>query len=277
MSNKIINDKKQSRVLVNLLGIPLLLSAIIFGGIYFQCLIFIAIIMCTLELNKMCLKKDIEIQMLSIFLFYLYLFLTHFIEPLNMEVLILATIFILSFEVFRKKNNPIENIALTVLSMVWIGVFLNCLVVIRNFSGGDGLTLIMFLSVWICDSAAFIFGSKFGKTKILPKISPNKTWLGTIFGIVSVFILLIVMVGFPFYSSIKFDVDSRLLLVHIICLSLIFAGIGQIGDFVESMIKRQFGVKDSGTSLRGHGGFLDRMDSLMLAAPSFYLYLKYVI
>ena len=277
MSNKIINDKKQSRVLVNLLGIPLLLSAIIFGGIYFQCLIFIAIIMCTLELNKMCLKKDIEIQMLSIFLFYLYLFLTHFIEPLNMEVLILATIFILSFEVFRKKNNPIENIALTVLSMVWIGVFLNCLVVIRNFSGGDGLTLIMFLSVWICDSAAFIFGSKFGKTKILPKISPNKTWLGTIFGIVSVFILLIVMVGFPFYSSIKFDVDSRLLLVHIICLSFIFAGIGQIGDFVESMIKRQFGVKDSGTSLRGHGGFLDRMDSLMLAAPSFYLYLKYVI
>ena len=277
MSNKIINDKKQSRVLVNLLGIPLLLSAIIFGGIYFQCLIFIAIIMCTLELNTMCLKKDIEIQMLSIFLFYLYLFLTHFIEPLNMEVLILATIFILSFEVFRKKNNPIENIALTVLSMVWIGVFLNCLVVIRNFSGGDGLTLIMFLSVWICDSAAFIFGSKFGKTKILPKISPNKTWLGTIFGIVSVFILLIVMVGFPFYSSIKFDVDSRLLLVHIICLSFIFAGIGQIGDFVESMIKRQFDVKDSGTSLRGHGGFLDRMDSLMLAAPSFYLYLKYVI
>ena len=277
MSNKIINDKKQSRVLVNLLGIPLLLSAIIFGGIYFQCLIFIAIIMCTLELNKMCLKKDIEIQMLSIFLFYLYLFLTHFIEPLNMEVLILATIFILSFEVFRKKNNPIENIALTVLSMVWIGVFLNCLVVIRNFSGGDGLTLIMFLSVWICDSAAFIFGSKFGKTKILPKISPNKTWLGTIFGIVSVFILLIVMVGSPFYSSIKFDVDSRLLLVHIICLSFIFAGIGQIGDFVESMIKRQFDVKDSGTSLRGHGGFLDRMDSLMLAAPSFYLYLKYVI
>ena len=268
MSNKIINDKKQSRVLVNLLGIPLLLSAIIFGGIYFQCLIFIAIIMCTLELNKMCLKKDIEIQMLSIFLFYLYLFLTHFIEPLNMEVLILATIFILSFEVFRKKNNPIENIALTVLSMVWIGVFLNCLVVIRNFSGGDGLTLIMFLSVWICDSAAFIFGSKFGKTKILPKISPNKTWLGTISGILSVFCLLFIYFTFiNKYQTILFP----------IALTLIFAIIGQIGDFVESMVKRQFLVKDSGTSLRGHGGFLDRMDSLMLAAPAFYLFLKYIM
>ena len=65
--------------------------------------------------------------------------------------------------------------------------------------------------------------------------------------------------------------------LHAIVFSLIFGGIGQIGDFVESMIKRQFGVKDSGTSLRGHGGFLDRMDSLMLAAPAFYLYLRYAV
>ena len=58
---------------------------------------------------------------------------------------------------------------------------------------------------------------------------------------------------------------------------MIFGGISQIGDFVESMIKRQFEVKDSGTSLRGHGGFLDRMDSLMLVAPAFYLYLRYAV
>ena len=267
--NKMANNKKQSRVIVNVLGIPLLLSAIYFGGIYFQCLIFVAIVMSTFELNAMCIKQDIQIQLPSIFLFNLYLFLTHFIDPLNMEVLILFLIFILSFEVFRNKTNPIENIAITILAMIWIGIFMNCLVIIRNMDEiGIEMTFVMFLSVWICDSAAFIFGSKFGKSKILPNISPNKTWLGTISGILSVFCLLLIYFTYiNKYQTILFP----------IALTLIFAIIGQIGDFVESMIKRQFQVKDSGTSLRGHGGFLDRMDSLMLAAPTFYLFLKYIV
>ena len=267
--NKMDNNKKQSRLLVNVLGIPLLLSAIYFGGIYFQCLIFVAIVMSTFELNAMCIKKDIQIQLPTIFLFHLYLFLTHFIDPLNMEVLILSLIFILSFEVFRNKSNPIENIAITILAMIWIGIFMNCLVIIRNMGEiGIEMTFIMFLSVWICDSAAFIFGSKFGKSKILPNISPNKTWLGTISGILSVFCLLFIYFTF---------INKYQTILLPVALTLIFAIIGQIGDFVESMIKRQFQVKDSGTSLRGHGGFLDRMDSLMLAAPTFYLFLKYIM
>ena len=148
---------------------------------------------------------------------------------------------------------------------------MNCIVIIRNNQFGVDYTLLMFLCVWICDSAAFIFGSKFGKAKILPNISPNKTWIGTLAGLVSVFILLSI---FVYLSIPSFRYNNFL---HAIAFSLIFGGIGQIGDFVESMIKRQFGVKDSGTSLRGHGGFLDRMDSLMLVAPAFYLYLRYAV
>ena len=278
--NKMDNNKKQSRVLVNVLGIPLLLSAIYFGGIYFQCLIFIAIIMSTFELNAMCLKKNIQIQLLPIFLFYIYLFLTHLFESIsvNIEILIFWSLLILSFEVFRKKVKPIENIAISILGMVWIGLFMNSIVSIRyidtgwDISGGM-YTLLMFLSVWICDSAAFIFGSKFGKTKILPNISPNKTWVGAVSGAISVFIFTIIVAFFIFFPNHGLDYYFPILTALI--LTLIFGVIGQIGDFVESMIKRQFGVKDSGTSLKGHGGFLDRMDSLMLAAPSFYLFLKY--
>lgn len=280
------DSNKQSRVLVNVLGIPLLLSAIYFGGIYFQCLIFIAIFMSTFELYSMCLKKDIEIQIIPMFLFYIYLFLTHFLESIsmNMEIFFFLVILILSLEVFRKKTKPIENIAITIFALIWIGLFMNYIVLIRNHeifhipmqTLGMYLTLVMFISVWTCDSAAFLFGSKFGKSKILPNISPNKTWTGTIAGIVSVFILLSFFYYFIFYvESLYTFKQLRLQFLHIIILSFIFGGVGQIGDFVESMIKRQFEVKDSGTSLRGHGGFLDRMDSLILVAPSFYLYLKY--
>lgn len=277
--NKMDNSKKQSRVLVNVLGIPLLLSAIYLGGIYFQCLIFIAIVMSTFELNTMCAKKDIQIQLLPIFLFYIYLFLTHLLESisLDIEILIFWSLLIVSLEVFRKKTKPIENIAVSILSMVWIGLFMNSIVSIRYIEFVDSLaaastvipTLFMFLSVWICDSAAFIFGSKFGKTKILPNISPNKTWVGAISGAISVFIFAIIVLVYLFKIPYFYAVIPTLIY------TIIFGVIGQIGDFVESMIKRQFGVKDSGTSLRGHGGFLDRMDSLMLAAPSYYLFLKY--
>ena len=199
------DSNKQSRVLVNVLGIPLLLSAIYFGGIFFQCLIFIAIFMSTFELYSMCLKKDIEIQIIPLFLFFIYLFFTHFLESIsmNMGILFFLVILILSLEVFRKKNKPIENIAITIFALIWIGLFMNCIVLIRNMliqstlhhnpnlfqDYGMYLTLVMFISVWTCDSAAFLFGSKFGKSKILPNISPNKTWVGTLAGLVSVFIL----------------------------------------------------------------------------------------
>ena len=147
---------------------------------------------------------------------------------------------------------------------------------IRYIDSSGMYTLIMFLSVWICDSAAFIFGSKFGKTKILPNISPNKTWVGAISGAISVFVFCIIIISLsPFYKA--HALSSVFAILPYLISIIVFGIIGQIGDFVESMIKRQFGVKDSGTSLRGHGGFLDRMDSLMLAAPSFYLLLKYFV
>ena len=104
------DNKKQSRVLVNVLGIPLLLSAIYFGGIYFKSLIFIAIIMSTLELKTMCSKRNIEIQILPLFLFYLYLLSSHFVSPLEIEMFLLVIICVLLVEVFRMKEKPIENI-----------------------------------------------------------------------------------------------------------------------------------------------------------------------
>ena len=135
------------------------------------------------------------------------------------------------------------------------------------------LTLVMFLSVWLCDTAAFFFGSKFGVKKILPTISPKKTWVGTVSGFISVLIFNFILLK----SNIFMHLNYNFTISDVFVFGLIFGVIGQIGDFVESMIKRQFNIKDSGTILRGHGGFLDRMDSLILVAPCYYLYLQFVM
>ena len=129
----------------------------------------------------------------------------------------------------------------------------------------------MLLSVWACDSAAFYFGSKFGNKKILPHISPNKTWVGTFAGYLSA--ILFVFLFQVFYKSF-FDCNI-FTYSDVLILGTIFGIVGQLGDFFESMIKRELNIKDSGTILQGHGGVLDRFDSLLFVIPTFYLFLLY--
>ena len=275
-----IDDKKNnSRTLINLIGIPLLLGIIYLGGIYFTALIFISIFISTMEFNEMCKKKNINIQLMWIYLFYTLIFITHFISfeiirVENIELLCILLIVICLSEVFRFKPKPLENIGSSIFIIIWVGLFLNYIVLIRLIPDhGMILTLVMFLSVWLCDTAAFFFGSKFGVKKILPTISPKKTWVGTVSGFISVLIFNFILLK----SNIFMHLNYNFTISDVFIFGLIFGVIGQIGDFVESMIKRQFNIKDSGTILRGHGGFLDRMDSLILVAPCYYLYLQFVM
>ena len=275
-----IDDKKNnSRTLINLIGIPLLLGIIYLGEIYFTTLIFISIFISTMEFNEMCKKKNINIQLMWIYLFYTLIFITHFISfeiirVENIELLCLLLIVICLSEVFRFKPKPLENIGSSIFIIIWVGLFLNYIVLIRLIPDhGMILTLVMFLSVWLCDTAAFFFGSKFGVKKILPTISPKKTWVGTVSGFISVLIFNFILLK----SNIFMHLNYNFTISDVFIFGFIFGVIGQIGDFVESMIKRQFNIKDSGTLLRGHGGFLDRMDSLILVAPCYYLYLQFVM
>jgi len=184
---------------------------------------------------------------------------------------IIVVLIIFHIEIFRIKKNPVENISITLFGLVWIIIFLGNIILIRNHHGGLQLTLCMFFSVWACDSAAFYFGSKFGKQKILPNISPNKTWMGTIAGYLSSLFVVYFAVHFNFFTDIEFGFKF----IDIIIMGTIFGIVGQLGDFFESMIKRDLGVKDSGTLLQGHGGVLDRFDSLLFVIPTLLIYLYY--
>ena len=138
---------------------------------------------------------------------------------------------------------------------------------LEDFYHGGALVLFMFCLIWAADTGAYITGKLFGKHKLAPVVSPNKTWEGAAGGF-----LLSVAVGYAGAFIIGFDVDNWVLFT----LVLVFLAIlSVIGDLFESALKRVSNIKDSGNLLPGHGGLLDRLDSTIIVAPLFYLSFSY--
>jgi phosphatidate cytidylyltransferase len=138
---------------------------------------------------------------------------------------------------------------------------------IGDVSGGD-LLLFLFALLWVGDSAAMFGGKAFGKHKLAPTVSPNKTVEGFICGIIGAIVIGVIMYFWKL---------SSLGLVHVLLISIGCSIFGQLGDLVESMWKRSRGIKDSSALIPGHGGILDRFDSLLFAAPFMYAYLMFVL
>ncbi|MDJ0839500.1 MAG: phosphatidate cytidylyltransferase [Acidobacteriota bacterium] len=155
-------------------------------------------------------------------------------------------------------------LALTVVALAYTSL-------LKDSTGNDvGRILVAFcvLMVWAGDTFAYFAGNFFGKHKIAPKASPNKTWEGTIGNLIGNFLLA---------WGAKYTVLPQLNYVDLIVLTLVFGLLGFWGDLIESTWKRGAHLKDSGTLLPGHGGFLDRTDSIFLTAPLFYYYMKMVV
>ena len=130
----------------------------------------------------------------------------------------------------------------------------------------SNLILFMFILTWTFDTFAYLFGVRFGKHKIMPSISPKKSWEG--FGGGFVFTII---ASYLSYSYFKFE-DIRIPLI--ISISIILPFTATLGDFIESHYKREAGVKDSGNLIPGHGGILDRMDAFMITIPAIYILTK---
>ncbi len=166
------------------------------------------------------------------------------------------------------------------LGSVYIVVCMMAFVYLRNHQeDGSGLALALMLCVWASDIGAFFSGKTFGGPKMAPAISPNKTWAGLIGGIVaSAFaLLLFALYAGPWLTNIlERDMDilegAEFMIVLAVGASVTISG--QIGDLLISKQKRSVGVKDTGHLIPGHGGLLDRIDSLLLAAPVFLVTLK---
>ncbi len=174
----------------------------------------------------------------------------------KLELVIIAIILLLVYSVIVKNRFTFDHVAFVLLSTFYVGIGFYYLIETRE----AGLQFIIYalLVVWSTDSGAYFTGRKIGKNKLWPEISPNKTIEGFIGGIViAVLFACLMQIIYPFEIS-----WLAFIIITIVC--SIF---GQMGDLVESAIKRHYDVKDSGTILPGHGGILDRFDSLLFVLP----------
>jgi len=177
---------------------------------------------------------------------------------------IFLSIFLILFKniIFFKKDSG-KSIFLDIFSIFYAGFFISFLLKIFELSGGRLLLLLLFVLVWASDIFAYYGGRRFGRHKLFLSLSPKKTIEGSLAGFISA--IFTALVFRAFISDYE-----QFTLVFFIFLSSVTIIAGMTGDLAESLIKRIGGKKDSGYLIPGHGGILDRIDSLMLAAPVFY-------
>lgn len=166
-------------------------------------------------------------------------------------------------ELYRNKKNPLSIISVEIMSVIYPALLL------LLTSIPSKLVLALFIMVWSNDVGAYLVGSKLGRRKLFERISPKKSWEGFFGGIA--FSILAAMIAIPAlskYTPIEFTLSENYIIL--IITGIIVSVAATFGDLFESMLKRAAGVKDSGNTIPGHGGFLDRFDAVLFAAPCFY-------
>lgn len=175
------------------------------------------------------------------------------------EITLFAVLLLLAYTVLVKNKFTFEDAGFLVLSAIYVGLGFYYFIQTREVTN-DGLVYIFYaiLVILATDTGAYFFGRAFGKRKLWPKISPNKTIEGAIGGIILACVVALVFhMFFPVHSSI----------IIVLIVTILASAFGQVGDLVESAFKRHYDVKDSGKILPGHGGILDRFDSWLFVFP----------
>lgn len=180
----------------------------------------------------------------------------------------LLAILVATLARLRPEQKPLGSAAVTVLAPLYTGGLPAFALVIRHAQHGErslaGAALLLFplVVVWVCDSVAMEVGRRVGGPKLAPTVSPGKTWAGTVGGFLGALAVA------PLYQLLVFErVGLNVTPWHALIVGAVAGSLGQVGDLVKSLLKREAGVKDSGRLFPGHGGVLDRLDSLYFAVP----------
>lgn len=202
---------------------------------------------------------------LCIFLVYIPVFTSSWGLFTTMPAYVILGIFI--FPIIRDiYKGMIQRSCLTIVGAIYFGWFLAHLAYLVNAPEGKALILAFLLVVVFNDASAYLIGSTVGQHRMVPKLSPNKTWEGAI-GATIIAIGVMFAVRFALYD---------LSILHTLLLGLLVALAGTFGDLTISMIKRDVNIKDTGSIIPGHGGVLDRLDSILFASPIFFHYMNYL-
>ncbi len=278
-------QKMLERTIWGILWAVFFLVVIYIGNLTFTLVLGIFMVLGLLEYSNLIRRQGLQPQTLLILTCSLILFFTLYqiisrTELKSEEILLLserAMLFtLIAFlliswlgEMLRgSTERNFVNISVNLLGTVYIGFMFAYILLLRFLPDQNGLNYLLFVQLitWSNDSMAYLVGVNFGKHQLLPKISPNKTIEGSLGGLAGG-ILAAYLLALIFKKPIPF----------MIFLSTVIVVVGQFGDLVESMIKRTAKVKDSGKFLPGHGGILDRFDSLLLTAPIIYYLVIYFL
>lgn len=257
------------RTVTTIIGVSLTIFTILCNGFFF---FIVIVIMSLLGLNELYIiahKHGYRPSYIlgSILTLYFIIITVYDISYINYYIEnIIITFFIIItfiFQLFKKDHSKVlAEISITIFGSIYLGYLFSFLLKIKDFPNGNYYLISLLIITWVNDIGAYLIGTKFGRNKIFPKISPNKTIEGSIGGII-----FSIACTFTLKNWLNFTI------YELLSLGLLISIIAQLGDLFESLLKRGSRIKDSGTLLPGHGGILDCLDSLIFTAPVFYYYI----
>lgn len=274
-----MSPKTTNLIVRTLTGI--LFVVVMVGGIVYSPLTMFLLFACitSLAITEFCNivneREDVDINPTICSVSGVYLFAASFLYnyglPLTQNIFtpyLICIIYVLISELYLQRENPINNWAYAMMSQLYIAVPFSIIPCLAFSNNGFVwiYPLAIFLFLWTNDTGAYCFGTLFGKHRLFERISPKKSWEGSIGGGVLSLVVASVVAYF----------DQSLNLWQWLGFSLVVVVFGTWGDLVESLLKRQLGIKDSGNILPGHGGMLDRFDSSLLAIPAVAVYLYFL-
>lgn len=269
-----------NRIILALIFIPLLIWVILSGGVLFLILWEIVVGFMLYEFYSMLQQRDIQVfKKMGItlgLLFPLIYFLSDLLPQAKYEKMMYSFLMICFLALILRKilqNNPkniLKEVGFTLFGLIYIVFLFAFLLRILSFPEGNRWVLATFLLVWATDSAAYFVGLSIGRHKLASNISPKKSIEGAVGGLIGAIIMMIA-IKLWLLSSLNLPWSFTLFV------GLLAGVLGQLGDLTESAIKRDLDIKDSGTILQGHGGFLDRFDSILFVAPVLYYAIRFFI
>lgn len=266
-----------TRTIWGLLYATALMGAMLLGAFSFALLFFVLSVFVLREFYSLCRKTGFSPQVYlglaagSLVFVFSFLVAGHYLSGRSFLYILPLIYAIPVYELFRKKKTPIANMAITGFGLIYVSVPFSILNFLAFPSNEDGqaytnvLLISLFIFVWASDSGAYFFGIQFGKHRLFERISPKKTWEGLLGGMITALLAAWVLTFvFPQYSFVLMGVMAIVTVIS-----------GTLGDLIESMFKRSIGLKDSGRFMPGHGGLLDRFDSILLASPTIFLVIQF--